>query len=111
MFDRLEFLFGEATMALRRNVLMALAAITTVAVSLFLIGGLGYVYFRIDEYARTLPGKQEMRVFLRSGAPYAQITETAKQIRAMPGVASAVWMPKEKVWEKERLQHPDLTEG
>jgi len=53
MFDRLEFLLTEAFVALRRNGLMTFAAVTTVAVSLFLIGGLGYTYLRIQGYADT----------------------------------------------------------
>ena len=85
MLDRFEFLVGEAMVALRRNGLMTFAAISTIAVSLFLLGGLGYAYLRIEEFARTLPSKFEMRVFLREGTNYAQITETATAIRQMPG--------------------------
>ncbi len=111
MLDRIEFLIGEAFAALRRNGLMTFAAISTVAVSLFLLGGLGYIYLRVSEYANTIPGKFEMRVFLRDGATMADIQTTAQEIRAMTGVGSVNWIPKDKAWEKEQKQAPDLTEG
>lgn len=111
MLDRLEFLLGEALVALRRNGLMTFAAISTVAVSLFLLGGLGYAYFRVNEFAKQIPGKFEMRVYLRDGVPYAGITQTASQIRAIPGVRAVYWIPKEKAWELKQKESPELTEG
>ncbi|MBS1716942.1 MAG: ABC transporter permease [Armatimonadetes bacterium] len=111
MLDRIEFLLGEALTALRRNGMMTLAAITTSAVSLFLIGGLSYAYFRVQEYGQTLPGKFEMRVFLRSGVKEGEISRTAEAIRKMPDVATVTWIPRDLAWAKQKREHPDLTEG
>jgi cell division transport system permease protein len=111
VLDKLEFLFSEAGIALRRNVLMTFAAITTVAVSLFLLGGLGYIYWRVLGYANTLPDRFEMQVFLRMDADYETVKETARKIRTIPGVKAAVWIPKEKRWALDRKEKPELTEG
>jgi cell division transport system permease protein len=111
LFDRLGFIIGEAITAMRRNGFMTFAAITTSAVSLFLIGGAAYVYLRAVEYADTIPGKFDMRVYLREGTDADTIRKTAASIRALPGVKEVNWMPKEKVWELEKLRSPQLTEG
>ena len=111
MFDRLQFLIYEALIALRRNGLMTVAAVSTVAVSLFIVGGLGYAYVRLSAFADTLPSKFELRVFLNDGTKLPQISDTAQTIRRMPGVAQVVWMPRDVEWRKERAKYPHDTEG
>jgi cell division transport system permease protein len=111
MLDRLAFVIGEAFVALRRNGFMTFAAISTVAVSLFLLGGLGYSYLRAVEYARTIPGKFDMRLFLLPGTPADKISETAAKIRRIPGVASCFLIPRDKAWAKEMKDDPANTAG
>ena len=112
MLDRFEFLVSEAFAALRRNGWMTFAAVTTVAVALFLMGGLGYVYLRLSDFAETLPGKLELRVHLKDGTTTEQIKETAKSIRAIDGVNVVVWLPKDAEWSKWKKEFPGaLTEG
>jgi cell division transport system permease protein len=111
LIDRLGFVVTEAISALKRNYTMTFATIITAAVSLFLIGGLGYVYIRTEEYARAQTGRFEMRVILKDGATFDQIRQTAAQVRAIPGVAVVAWIPKEKAWARERETDPELTEG
>lgn len=112
MFNRIEFVISEALVALSRNRLMTLAAVTTVAVSLFLFGGLGYAYYRLDQYAQTIPGKFNMLVFLKDDTTKQQVSEVAAKLRAMPGVASAFYVPKDKAWERWKIKNPTaLTEG
>jgi len=111
MLDRIAFVIGEAGIALRRNGFMTFAAISTVAVSLFLLGGLGYSYMRAVEYANTIPGKFDMRVYLKPGTDSATISATASQIRGIPGVGSVFWIPKEKAWAKETHDDPQNTAG
>jgi cell division transport system permease protein len=112
LFNRIEFVISEGLTALSRNRLMALAAVTTVAVSLFLFGGMGYAYFRIDAYAKTIPGKFNMLVYLRDEASVKDVQEAAAKIRAIPGVGPVSWIPKDKAWERWKTEHPSgLSEG
>lgn len=99
MLDNAEFLLTEAFMALRRNGLMVFAAITTVAVSLFLLGGLGYAYFQMSLYAESLPDQFTMEVFLKEGATEDEVRETGKTIRAMPAVKAAILVSKADAWK------------
>jgi cell division transport system permease protein len=111
MLDRLSFVVGEAMVALRRNGFMTFAAVSTVAVSLFLLGALGYSYIRAVEYAKSIPGKFDMRVFLVPGTSPKAISDTATKIRSMPGVATVSWIPRDKAWEKEKRDDPANTMG
>src|SRR5580658_7798538 len=111
MLDWIGFVLSEAMIALRRNGFMTFAAVSTVAVSLFLLGGLGYTYMRALDYARSIPGKFDMRVFLRPGASPETISGVAARMRAIPGVVSVAWIPRAKAWEKEIADDPALTAG
>jgi cell division transport system permease protein len=111
MLDRIEFLLSEAFVSLRRNTWMTFSAISTAAVALFLIGGFGYVYWRIQTYALSLPTKFEMHVFLKESATRADVSEVAAKIRAMPEVEKAVWVPKEEAWKQRKRDMPEVTQG
>jgi len=90
---------------------MTFAAVSTVAVSLFLLGGLGYSYMRAVEYAHSIPGKFDMRVYVLPGTDQATISKTAEDIRQIPGVASVSWIPRDKAWAKEVHDDPANTAG
>lgn len=104
MLDRLEFLIGEAFVALRRNTWMTFAAVTTAAVAIFLLGSLAFAYRGISSYAQSLPGILDMRVFLKDGVKSPEITATANKIRGLPGVASVYWIPRDKAWALRKQQ-------
>ena len=113
LLDKLEFLITESFKTFRRNGLMTFAAISTVAISMFLLGGLGYTYYRVNEYAQnTFPHQFTMEVFLKKGTTYDEIKQTAQQLRAVPGVESAVLIPKEKAYPKllKDMNVPGLAE-
>lgn len=107
MFEKIEFLIGEAFTALWRNLLMTFAAITTVAVSLFLLGSLGFVYLRLDEFGSALPSKFEIRAYLKDGSTKKDVRAAAATIRAFSAVKAAVWVPKDKAWDRWKQEHPE----
>ncbi len=111
MFDRIEFILGEAFQGMRRHSLMSFAAISTVAIALYLFGGLSLVYVMVQNYANEVSSRYEVQAYFRDGVTQSEISEAAKKIRSMPGVASAVWIPREKAWEKEKAKNPELTQG
>lgn len=112
MFNRIEFVISEAFTALSRNRLMSLAAVTTVAVALFMFGGLGYAYYRLTTYADTFPGKFRMLVYLKDDATVKDVSAVAADFRSIPGVASVAHIPKDKAWERWKAEHPSaLTDG
>lgn len=110
MFDRVGFWLSECWASFRKNGLLSFASVATVAVSMFLIGGLGYAYWRVSAYAETVPSMFDMRVHLKDGTSTDQISETARRIRRIPGVKSAVWLPRDRMWDLERRKNPAIAD-
>ena len=111
MFDHLTFILGEALVSIRRNLGMVMLGILTVTVCIYVTGGLTLTYLGVFNYGRSLTGKFEMRVFLDDKTTEAQISDIAKKIRVMDGVATVNWIPKKLQWAKMQHEHPELTEG
>lgn len=108
MLDRIDFLVSEALTSLRRNLLMTGAAVTTVAVSLFLIGGFGYLYIRANAYVATLPSQFQMRVYLNDSATEPQIEALSQQLKTSAIVSNVEWISKTKAWQKMLQDHPNI---
>ena len=107
MSDWLEFVVGEAFLALRRNALFTIAAVTTVAMALFLIGGFAYTYFQADKYIHALPTQLEVKVFLKDGVTDDDLRHLSETITKLPGEATSKFVSKQEAWDKMRADHPD----
>lgn len=111
LIDRLLFILGETLIALRRNLSLGLAAMTTLAIALYVLAGMFYVADRASTYAEFVQGRFEMTVNLKEGTDRAGIQRTAKYLRLLPGVAHVVLVPKENLWRKYQQENPELTSG
>lgn len=111
MLDRIEFLLLEAFTSLRRNTWMTFSAVTTSAMALLLLGGLGLAYRGIMNFAATLPSKLEMRVFVQMDLPEDQVKQVGESILNLPEVGKVVLVPREQAWEEWRQKYPSETEG
>jgi cell division transport system permease protein len=83
---RAGYFVGETFSNLRRNLLMTLAAITTVTVSLFLLGGVMLLGDMVRRAVGSWEGKVELNVFLRDQITPEQTKELDAAISAMPEV-------------------------
>ncbi len=109
MLDRIEFFLGEALISLRRNTWMTFAAITTAAMALVLLGGLGYAYTEVNRFAKELTGRFEMCVFLKDSLKGEQIIAVGKQIQAVPGVRAVRYVPKEDGRKRFEARNPKIS--
>lgn len=100
-------MIGEAFLALRRNTLFTIAAITTVAMALFLIGAFAYTYYQADRYIHALPTQLEVRVFMKDGMPPGVVSQMATTIQELQGESTVTFVSKEAAWDKMRAEHPD----
>lgn len=99
-------------MALRRNVTLTLAAITTSAVALFLLGAMAFSYLALTKASEQITGRFDIRVFMPMEAMTAQVTALASRLRKDPGVATAIFIPRGPAWAREKQTlPPELTEG
>lgn len=88
MLDRIEFLIVEAMVAMRRNTWMTFAAVTTAAMALFFLGGMGYVMLGLANFVADLGKKVEMKAFVRDTVTDAQAKALGDKILKLDGVAS-----------------------
>ena len=86
MARRWNYFFRETTIALRRNALVTFAAISTVFISLFLVGGSLLVSEQVELMTGEWAGKIEVSVFLRDDASEEEITALGDKIAALPEV-------------------------
>jgi cell division transport system permease protein len=109
ILDQIEFLISEAFVAMRRNFLMSFAAMSTAAVALFLLGGLAYTYYRVNQAASDVAGRFEMRVWLKDEVKKEAVPQIISRIRAVKGVKQAFWAPRDVEWEKWQKENPEQT--
>lgn len=107
MLDRLEFLFEETWVALRRNGMMTLSAISTSAIALLIFGGLAYSYFSLVQYLGSIQSEFEIRVSVIPEASTKDIERMENDLEGFDGVAQAQFFSKEEVWRKFLAKHKD----
>ena len=93
---------------------MTLAAISTVAVSLFLLGGVMVMREIVTQVTGEWEGKVELSVFLREDITPEQTKELQAAITGMPEVDEVFYVSKEQAYEEYRemfKDSPTLTEN
>lgn len=108
MLDRIEFVLGEAFVALRRNGWMTFAAVTTAAMAIFLLAGLSMVYFGIARAADEAGKRLTLRVFLRDTVPDARAAALEGRLRSVPGVSSVRFIPRDEGLKEFQKKNPGI---
>lgn len=90
---------------MRRNGLMTLASISTVALSLFILGVFTCGVMNLNNLASNLENQVEISVYLKDGLTTQQIMGVGKKLKAMPDLKKLEWVNKEEAMKrfKERL--------
>ena len=107
----LGFLISEGFRNIRRNGLMSVAALSTVAVALTILGASLWFAFRLQEIASRQPQKlNEVAVFLNVETERDKAEEVQTRIEKLQNVKSVTIVPKEKAWQELQAGQPSLTE-
>lgn len=108
--SHIEFLIEEAIVNLRRNGLMTLAAIGTVALALSVFGGFGLIVWRLERLASSLPPKFAIDVFLKDQVSRQRAQALHKQLQEHPDIAQVTFRPKEEAWpEFQKALQEEIT--
>ncbi|MEA2587803.1 MAG: cell division transport system permease protein [Actinomycetota bacterium] len=97
---RLKYFAGEAVVNLKRNLFMTIAAISTVAVSLFLLGGVIVLGHIVNNVVGTWEGKVELNVFLRDDISPTQQATLQDSIKGMPEVQDVIYDSKQQAFQE-----------
>jgi cell division transport system permease protein len=105
--NRLAYFFRETATALRRNALVTFAAISTVFISLFLVGGA----LLVGEQVRLMTGewaqKVEVSVFLREDVSDEERDALEQEIQDIPEVQTYYYETKQEAYERFKEQFRD----
>lgn len=107
MAIRMSYFLGETLSNLRRNLLLTLAAISTAALSLFLLGGVMVGGKIIDKMLTSWEGKVELNVFLREEITPEQSKELGSAISSMPEVAKVFYESKDQAFNEYKKMFED----
>lgn len=99
MARKWNYYLRETSVALRRNALVTFAAISTVFISLFLVGGSLLVSEQVDLMTGEWAGKIEVSVFLRDDASQEEIDALEAKIGALPEVERYYFETRQEAYE------------
>lgn len=107
----LVFLLREAFVNLNRHGLMTAAAVTTIAVSLALLGAFSLTFYQINTAAHRAVNAFEMRAFCRPEMTKKDSGRLTKKIAALPGVSTVRYMSRAEIWAEQTRNYPIDTAG
>jgi cell division transport system permease protein len=112
--SRLAYFVRETLISLRRNLLMTIAGIITVAISLFLFGGILLVSATVDHGTQQWKHGIELEIFMKVGTPRPQVDAIEAQLKANPQVKSYTYLSQAdayKIFQKDFKDQPALVES
>ena len=101
----MKYFFKEALKSMKRNGLMTLASISTVALSLFMLGVFLCGVINLNNMAASLENQVQLSVYLKDGLTTDQIMAVGRQVKAIPNLKHLEFVNKEQAMKefKERL--------
>jgi cell division transport system permease protein len=111
---RLKYFTSEAVVNLRRNLFMTLAAISTVAVSLFLLGGVIIIGHIVGNVVGDFGNKVQINAFLNANLSPQETAQLQASIEAMPNVAKVTYVSQQQAYQdflQEFAGEKDITQG
>ena len=108
---RIRYFLSETFINLRRNLLMTIAAISTVAISLLLLGGVQILGMIVDRLTQSWEAKVEVSAYLRDDATQGEIQSLTNQLTQMAQVQDVDYISKHEAYEEFKRtykDHPEL---
>jgi cell division transport system permease protein len=90
--SRLSYFVRETLISLRRNLLMTIAGIITVAVSLFLFGGIWLISTTVDHGTEKWKHGIELEIFLKNPIPDTQVADVRDALANSPDVKNFTYL-------------------
>lgn len=104
---RFRYFLSETVSNLRRNLLMTIAAISTVAISLLLLGGVQILGMIVNNVTFGWEAKVEVSAFLRDNATPGEIQALEREVTEMPEVEQVIFVSKEQAYEDFKQMYAD----
>src|SRR4026207_2223016 len=114
MWSRLQYFARETTISLRRNLLMTIAGVLTVAVSLSLFGGIMLLSKWVDHGTERIKGGVRLEAFMTVNRSKQRIAAVEQAIKDDPQIKNFRFLDKEDALaEFKRIfrKEPDLVKN
>ena len=100
-----EYFVRETYKSIRRNGLMSVASVSTVALSLLVLGMFLLLFLNTNNLAQYLESQVQITVYMQDEADDSVLENTRVQLEGMPGVKKVTAVTKDEALErfKERL--------
>lgn len=104
-FSTKEYFVRETYKSIRRNGFMSFASISTVAVSLLVLGMFLLIFLNTNNLAKYLESQVQISVYMQDEATSDDLSAMQKELTGLPGVQKVTLITKEEALErfKERL--------
>lgn len=104
---KINYFLSETAINLRRNLLMTVAAISTVTISLLLLGGAQILHMVVVNVTSTWEGKVEVSAFLRDDIADGELSALQSDLAAMSEVQRFTYVSKSQAFEDFKNQFQD----
>jgi cell division transport system permease protein len=104
------YFLSETITNLKRNLLMTVAAISTVAISLLLLGGVQILGLVVNNVTGGLERKVEISAYFRENSSAVEIEQITRDLGEMPTVRDVVFISKEEAFEEYKEIYKDQPE-
>lgn len=100
-----EYFIREAVVSVRRNGLMSVASVSTVALSLLILGLFLIMVLNLNNMASVLESQVQVTVYLQDNLTDREMREIGTRITKMPGITQVIYVTKDEALSrfKERL--------
>ncbi|WP_346353440.1 permease-like cell division protein FtsX [Azotosporobacter soli] len=100
-----EYFIKDAVVSLKRNSLMSFASISTVALSLLILGMFLVMVLNLNNMASNLESQVQISVFLQDNQSDLEMREVGTRISKLPGVVQVTFVTKDEAMKrfKDRL--------
>lgn len=102
---RPKHIFGETFLSLKRNFLMGFTAITTVAITLFIVGVFSVLVFDIQSILNSIENQVEIAVYLKDNISDDLKGYLENEIKSWPEVDNVNFVSKDQALEKFKTQN------
>lgn len=113
-FRTKEYFVKEAFASIKRNSLMSIASISTVAVSLLILGIFTLVIVNMNNIANVLESQVQITAYIKDGVEQKEMDALGEELKAMEGVTQVTFVSKEEALSRfsQRLgESKELLDG
>ena len=94
----LGYYLRQSFLSMGRNGWMSIAAVSTVAIAIFIVGIFALLVMNADFIADRLESEIEICAFVEPKTPRDQVLALQEQIRHLSGWLQSVWFPRKRAW-------------